>query len=169
LVIGRPVVSTTLTNQHQSRPHCVHGVANEREPPPRKRPVERQSAGQPLRGSTLPLSQAHNVCAMPTGWRFSTHLQLEASARSLSPEAVPRVVRRSRSTRSVYDHQGTAVRSRSPHAARFRSARQLPARPNKVTSVAARIAFQIILVLRLGLPKGAGRGHFRHHLARPKP
>src|SRR5260370_1440186 len=140
----------------------------------------------------MPLSQAHNACATPAISRFSIDLQLEMQARAHYEESatcghsVEDYVTHDLFELLVHDAQKQIddletqldlvaklslelYASRSPRSARFRSARQLPVRPDKVTRVAVRIAFQIILVLRLGLPKGASRGHFGHHLARPKP
>src|SRR3546814_9996658 len=37
-----------------------------------------------------------------------------------------------------------------------------------MTGIAVRMTFQVVLVLRLGLPEVAGGDHFGHHLARPK-
>lgn len=45
--------------------------------------------------------------------------------------------------------------------------RQLPARPDEMTGVAVRIALQVILVFRLGLPEVACGRHFRRRGARP--
>jgi hypothetical protein len=45
---------------------------------------------------------------------------------------------------------------------------KLPAGADEVTGVAVGIAFQIILVLRLGFPEGTGGRQFRHDLARPQ-
>src|SRR6185312_8354279 len=47
--------------------------------------------------------------------------------------------------------------------------RQTPARPHEVASVAARNAFEIILVLRFRFPEGAGWRQLGHHLSRPEP
>ena len=56
----------------------------------------------------------------------------------------------------------------SIRSARLCPARKLPVRPNEMTGVAVGIVFQVILMLRLGLPEGTGAGYFGHHLARPK-
>jgi hypothetical protein len=53
--------------------------------------------------------------------------------------------------------------------ARVDPTRDFPTPPDVVTGVTVWKVFQIILMLRFGLPKGAGQSHFRHHLARPKP
>lgn len=45
--------------------------------------------------------------------------------------------------------------------------RQHPVRPGKMTGIAAGVALEIVLMLRLGLPKFACRRDFRHHLAGP--
>src|SRR5689334_20982518 len=38
-----------------------------------------------------------------------------------------------------------------------------------MASVAIRITFQVVLMLRLRFPKGTGLSEFRHNLPRPKP
>ena len=49
-----------------------------------------------------------------------------------------------------------------------RASRQFPVGPNKVTRVAVRVTFEIILMLGLGLPEFAGWSNFRHHSAGPQ-
>ena len=49
------------------------------------------------------------------------------------------------------------------------STRKLPFRPNEMASVAIRVALQVVLMLRLGFPEGAGLGNFRKNLSGPKP
>src|SRR5882757_1918432 len=51
---------------------------------------------------------------------------------------------------------------------RFLPVRQFPVRPDEMTGVAVRIAFQIILMLGLGFPEWSDRRHLGDHLARPK-
>src|ERR1700675_1155925 len=51
---------------------------------------------------------------------------------------------------------------------RLRAVRKLPARPDEMTGVAVRIAFQIILVLRLGVPEGTGGCELGYDFARPE-
>src|SRR6185437_361253 len=46
---------------------------------------------------------------------------------------------------------------------------ELPLGPNEMAGIAIGNAFQVILMLRFGLPESAGRGDFSHHLALPKP
>ena len=46
---------------------------------------------------------------------------------------------------------------------------QLPVRVDEVAGIAVRIAFQVILVLRLGLPEIASGRELGHNLARPQP
>src|SRR4051812_16060086 len=46
--------------------------------------------------------------------------------------------------------------------------RQRPVRPDEVAGVAVGDALQVVLVLGLGFPEGAGRGDFRHDLPGPK-
>src|ERR1700691_1650448 len=59
--------------------------------------------------------------------------------------------------------------SRSTGACRTRRAyRKLPIRPDKMTGVAVRIALQVVLVLRLGLPELPGGGDLRDDLTRPQ-
>src|SRR5437016_4645187 len=48
------------------------------------------------------------------------------------------------------------------------AARELPPRPREVAGVATRISLQIVLVLRLGLPEGAGGRDLGDDLARPQ-
>src|SRR5918996_553729 len=62
----------------------------------------------------------------------------------------------------------TAVPPRSARPARLRPARKPPVGPDEVAGVAVRVAFQVVLMLRLGLPEVAGRGYLGHHLARPE-
>ena len=50
----------------------------------------------------------------------------------------------------------------------FRALRQLPARPREVAGVAVRVALQVVLVLRLGLPEVARGRHLGDDLARPQ-
>src|SRR3954447_23153466 len=45
---------------------------------------------------------------------------------------------------------------------------KVPARPREVAVVAARIALEVILVLRLGLPERDGLADLGHHLAGPQ-
>src|SRR5215207_8421549 len=47
------------------------------------------------------------------------------------------------------------------------SDREFPVLPDEMAVVAMRNAFEIILMLGLGLPEVAGWSDFRHHLARP--
>src|SRR3954467_9583488 len=47
------------------------------------------------------------------------------------------------------------------------SARKLPLRADEVAGVTIRVAFQVVLVLGLGLPEVANGRNLRHHLARP--
>jgi ATP-dependent helicase Lhr and Lhr-like helicase len=49
-----------------------------------------------------------------------------------------------------------------------RPAGQLPARPDVVAGVTVGVAQQVVLVLGLGLPERAGRGHLGDHLAGPQ-
>src|SRR6478752_7276869 len=72
-------------------------------------------------------------------------------------------------------YSAPAVRPRPPRAQTPRSPsgsvppRQLPLRADEVAGVAVRIAFQVILVLRLRLPEIASGREFGHDLARPQP
>jgi len=56
---------------------------------------------------------------------------------------------------------------RLPGATRFFALGKFPVRPREMAGIAVRIALEIVLVLRLGLPEIAGRRHFGHHLAWP--
>ena len=47
--------------------------------------------------------------------------------------------------------------------------RKLPSRPHKMARVPVRYPLQVILVLRLRLPKISRRRHLRHHFPRPQP
>src|SRR5215467_6156866 len=62
---------------------------------------------------------------------------------------------------------------RRPHVPRSPSGgvppRQLPMRADEVAGVAVRMAFQVILVLGLGLPEIASRRELSHDLSRPQP
>jgi hypothetical protein len=54
-------------------------------------------------------------------------------------------------------------------ASRGAPAGQHPARTREVAGVAVRVAQQVVLVLRLGLPERTGRGDLGDDLARPQP
>src|SRR3954453_5615481 len=72
--------------------------------------------------------------------------------------------------------QAPAKRACGPDRACVRSAAsggglavgQLPARAREVAGVAVRVALEVVLVLRLGLPEGDGLAHLGHHLAGPQ-
>src|SRR5262249_7472444 len=66
--------------------------------------------------------------------------------------------------------RGGASCGRGASALRLRAGppRQLPTRPDVVTRVAAGIALQVVLMLRLRLPEITGRGDFGDHLAGPQ-
>src|SRR5262245_4433378 len=72
-----------------------------------------------------------------------------------------------------HDERAVMVRLRRPQTPRSRSGgvppRQLPVRADKVTGVAVRIAFQVILVLGFRLPEIASGRELGHDLARPQP
>ena len=60
------------------------------------------------------------------------------------------------------------TRVRAPEVSGRRPLRQLPARAREVAGVAVGDALQVVLVLGLGLPEGAGRRDLGDHLARPQ-
>ena len=64
---------------------------------------------------------------------------------------------------------GSEVKLCPPPPSGGASARKLPLRADEVAGVAIRVAFQVVLVLGLGLPEVASGRNFRHHLARPQP
>src|ERR1700730_16073901 len=61
-----------------------------------------------------------------------------------------------------------SVAQRSDRLSRLLPHRELPTRPDEMAGVSAGIALQVVLVLGLRLPEGAGRGNFGHDLARPQ-
>src|ERR1700755_2259717 len=69
-----------------------------------------------------------------------------------------------RAERDADAHQHLTVRSLAPAAG---SLRQLPVGTDEMAGVAVGIALQIVLMLGLGLPEGAGRLHFGHDRSGP--
>src|SRR5918993_3246569 len=80
-----------------------------------------------------------------------------AIVRPLCPSILP-LTGRSR-------HRGCPADSLCGHLG---ASAKFPARPEEVAGVAIRVALEVILVLRLGLPEFANGRDFRHRAARPQ-
>ena len=101
-------------------------------------------------------------------WRFSLSREGEAARRRRS--GAPRLTKAHTSGRSLSAPQGSTSLSSSPPAelGRGLAVWQLPARPRVVAGVAVRVVLEVILVLRLSLPKRDGLADLGHDLAGPE-